>query len=75
MSNRPSDKREKRLKDLANVLSKYNRSDMTLTMGQLSLEFYRQAALVEGYAHGDRWSRMSQDDSRSDTRYLKNLRG
>ena len=53
MSNRPSDKREKRLKDLANVLSKYNRSDMTLTMGQLSLEFYRQAALVEGYAHSD----------------------
>ena len=52
MSNRPSEKREKRLKDLANVLSKYNRSDMTLTMGQLSLEFYRQAALVEGYAHG-----------------------
>ena len=53
MSDRPSDKREKRLKDLANVLSKCNRSDMTLTMGQLSLEFYRQAALVEGYAHGD----------------------
>ena len=52
MSNRPSEKREKRLKDLVNVLSKYNRSDMTLTMGQLSLEFYRQAALVEGYAHG-----------------------
>ena len=43
MSNRPSDKREKRLKDLANVLSKYSRSDMTLIMGQLSLEFYRQA--------------------------------
>ena len=52
MSNRPSEKREKRLKGLANVLSKYNRSDMTLTMGQLSLEFYRQAALVEGYAYG-----------------------
>ncbi len=51
MSNRPSEKREKRLKDLVNVLSKYNRSDMTLTMGQLSLEFYREAALVEGYAH------------------------
>lgn len=51
MSNRLSDKREKRLKDLANVLSKYNHSDMALTMGQLSLEFYREAALVEGYAH------------------------
>lgn len=35
------------------MLSKYNRSDMTLTMGQLSLEFYRQAALAEGYVHGD----------------------
>jgi hypothetical protein len=53
VSNRPAEKREKRLRDLANVLSKYNRSDMTLTMGQLSLEFYRQAALAEGYVHGD----------------------
>jgi hypothetical protein len=53
MSNQPADKREKRLRNLAEVLSKYNRSDMTLTMGQLSLEFYRQAALAEGYVHGD----------------------
>lgn len=53
MSSRPVDKREKRLEDLTNVLCKYNRSDLTLTMGHLSLEFYRQAALAEGYVHGD----------------------
>jgi hypothetical protein len=53
MSNRPVDKREKRLRDLASVLCKHNRSDLTLAMGQLSLEFYRQATLAEGYVHGD----------------------
>jgi hypothetical protein len=76
MSSRPVDKREKRLKDLANVLCKYNRSDLTLTMGHLSLEFYRQAALAEGYVHGDDLEcRRPQADSRSDKRYLNYLRG
>jgi len=51
MSNLAADKREKRLRNLANILSKHDRSDMVLTMGQLSLEFYRQAALAEGYFH------------------------
>ena len=51
MSNLAADKREKRLRNLANTLSRHDRSDMVLTMGQLSLEFYRQAALAEGYFH------------------------
>jgi hypothetical protein len=51
VSNLAADKREKRLRNLANILSKHGRSDMVLTMGQLSLEFYRQAALAEGYFH------------------------
>jgi uncharacterized protein (DUF111 family) len=52
LSYQPEDKREKRLKDLSNLLRGINRSDMELTMGHLSLEFYRQAALAEGYVHG-----------------------
>jgi hypothetical protein len=51
VSNLAADKREKRLRNLANILSKHGRSDMVLTMGQLSLEFYGQAALAEGYFH------------------------
>lgn len=39
MSSRPVDKREKRLKDLANVLCKYNRSDLTLTRMSSQLSF------------------------------------
>lgn len=33
MSNLAADKREKRLRNLANILSKHDRSDMVLTMG------------------------------------------
>ena len=51
MSNRPSDKREKRLRNLSDLLKGIDRSDMELTMSQLSLEFYRQATLAEGYVH------------------------
>ncbi len=53
MSYKPADKREKRLRNLGDLLDNINRSDMTHTMGYLSLEFYRQAALAEGYFHGD----------------------
>ncbi len=52
MSNRTEDKRAKRLRNLSNLLRGVDRSDMELTMGQLSLEFYRQATLAEGYVHG-----------------------
>ena len=52
MSNQSEDKREKRLRNLSNLLRGIDRSDMELTMGHLSLEFYRQAALAEGYVHG-----------------------
>ena len=51
MSNQPEDKREKRLRSLSNLLRGIDRSDMELTMCQLSLEFYRQATLAEGYVH------------------------
>jgi uncharacterized protein (DUF111 family) len=51
MPNQPEDKREKRLRNLSNLLRGIDRSDMELTMGQLSLEFYRQATLAEGYVH------------------------
>jgi uncharacterized protein (DUF111 family) len=51
MPNQPEDKREKRLRNLSNLLRDIDRSDMELTMGQLSLEFYRQATLAEGYVH------------------------
>lgn len=47
----PEDKREMRLRNLSNLLRGIDRSDMKLTMGQLSLEFYRQATLAEGYIH------------------------
>jgi hypothetical protein len=39
---------EERLKKLGQILRNINRKDMTSTMGQLSLEFYRHAALAEG---------------------------
>ena len=52
LSYQSKDKREKRLRDLSSLLRGINRADMELTMGQLSLEFYRQAALTEGYVHG-----------------------
>jgi hypothetical protein len=51
MSNRTEDKRAKRLRNLSNLLRGVDRSDMELTMGQLSLEFYRQATLAEGFVH------------------------
>lgn len=51
MPNQREDKREKRLRNLSNLLRGVDRSDMELTMGQLSLEFYRQATLAEGYVH------------------------
>ncbi len=51
MSNQSEDKREKRLRNLSNLLRGIDRSDMELTMGHLSLEFYRQATLTEGYVH------------------------
>ena len=59
MSNHLEDKREKRLRNLSDLLKGIDRSDMELTMSQLSLEFYRQATLAEG---------------RGNTRYLKNIR-
>lgn len=52
----PADKREKRLGNLTDILSKYDRRDMRPIMGQLSLEFFRQAALAEGYANDDNTS-------------------
>jgi hypothetical protein len=52
MSNQPEDKREKRLRNLSDLLKGVDRSNMELTMGQLSLEFYRQATIAEGYEHG-----------------------
>jgi uncharacterized protein (DUF111 family) len=51
MSNQSEDKREKRLRKLSNLLKGIDSSDMELTMGHLSLEFYRQATLAEGYVH------------------------
>jgi hypothetical protein len=51
MSNKREDKREKRLRNLSDLLKGIDRSNMELTMGQLSLEFYRQATMageVEG---------------------------
>ena len=51
MSSQPQDKREKRLGNLSNLLRSIDRWDMELMMCQLSLEFYRQAALAEGYVH------------------------
>ena len=52
MSNQPEDKREKRLGNLSDLLKGVDRSNMELTMGQLSLEFYRHATMAEGYVHG-----------------------
>jgi uncharacterized protein (DUF111 family) len=52
MSNKPEDRREKRLRNLSDLLKGIDRSNMELTMGQLSLEFYRQATMAEGYVHG-----------------------
>ena len=52
MSNQREDKREKRLRNLSDLLKSIDRSNMELTMGQLSLEFYRQATMAEGYVHG-----------------------
>jgi hypothetical protein len=52
----PADKREKRLRNLTDVLSKYDRRDMRPIMGELSLEFFRQAALAEGYVNDDNTS-------------------
>jgi uncharacterized protein (DUF111 family) len=52
MSNKPEDRREKRLRNLSELLKGIDRSNMELTMGQLSLEFYRQATMAEGYVHG-----------------------
>ena len=51
MSNQSEDKREKKLRNLSNLLKGIDRSDMELTMSQLSLEFYRQATLAKGYVH------------------------
>jgi uncharacterized protein (DUF111 family) len=51
MPDQPEDKREKRLRNLSNLLRDIDRSDMELTMCHLSLEFYRQATLAEGYVH------------------------
>jgi hypothetical protein len=56
MSNWPADKREKRLRNLTDILSKYDRRDMRPIMGELSLEFFRQAALAEGYVNDDNTS-------------------
>ena len=52
MSNRTEDKREKRLRNLSDLLKDMDRSNMELMMGQLSLEFYRQATMAEGCVHG-----------------------
>lgn len=52
MSNKPEDTREKRLRNLSDLLKGIDRSNMELTMGELSLEFYRQATLAEGNVHG-----------------------
>jgi hypothetical protein len=56
MLNWPADKREKRLKNLTDILSKYDRRDMRPIMGELSLEFFRQAGLAEGYVNDDNTS-------------------
>jgi hypothetical protein len=56
MYDRPADKREKRLRNLTDLLDNYNRRDMRSIMGQLSLEFYRQEALAEGYVYEDNLS-------------------
>jgi hypothetical protein len=56
MSDWPADKREKRLRNLADILSKYDPQDMRPVMGELSLEFFRQAALAEGYVNDDNTS-------------------
>ena len=53
MSDRPADKREKRLKNLTDILNKHDRRDMRPIMGELSLEFFRQAALAQGYVNDD----------------------
>lgn len=47
MPNPASDEREKRLRKLSETLSNTNRKDMTLTVEQLSLEFYRNVRLAE----------------------------
>ena len=52
MSIHPAERREERLRNLAHILNK-DISDKELTMGQLLLEFYRQAALAQGYAQDD----------------------
>ena len=56
MPDRPADKRENRPRKLTDILSKYDRRDMRPVMGQLSLEFFRQAALAEGYVNDDNTS-------------------
>ena len=52
MSNRPGDSREKRLRNISSLLRGIDRSDIELTMGELSLQFYRHATMAEGYVHG-----------------------
>ena len=48
MSN-PTYEREQRLEKLGQILHDIDRKDMTSTMDQLSLEFYRHASLAEGF--------------------------
>lgn len=48
MSN-PTYERDERLKKLGRILHDIDRKDMTSTMGQLSLEFYRHVSLAEGF--------------------------
>lgn len=45
------DEREKTLGKLDDMLSGHDRQDMTLTMDQLSLEFFRHTSLAEDYIH------------------------
>lgn len=47
------DKREKMLGKLGGLLHGRDRQEMTLTMDQLSLEFYKHAALAENYIHNN----------------------